>query len=346
MGLFKNEVGDKRLKLLVVGLGSMGKRRVRNLQYLKAGEIIGFDIREDRRRETEEKYKIKTFGDFENALSENPNAMIISTPPDLHVKYALIAAQRNIHFFTEANVVDEGMDELLKLIKNKKIVAAPSCSMRFHPAIKKIKELIDSGVIGRPLVFTYHSGLYLPDWHPWEDYRKFYVARRATGAAREILPFELVWLTWVFGEVDTISCMKGKVSDLDVDIDDVYQVLLKFREDILGHLLVDVVARAPTRIFRLLGDRGTIEWDWNRKVVRVYYAEKKAWEEHQIDEGKPEKGYIIGEGMYIEEMRAFLMAIKGTGNYPYTFEDDRKNLRLLYAAEKSSDTGVHIKVMQ
>jgi predicted dehydrogenase len=324
----------------------MGKRRIRNLQYLKAGEIIGFDLREDRRKEAEEKYNVKTFGDLGEALSENPDAMVISTPPDLHVKYALIAAQRNMHFFTEASVVNDGMDELIRLIKDKTIVAAPSCTMRFHPAIRKIKELVDSGFIGKPLVFTYHSGQYLPDWHPWEDYRKFYVARRATGAAREILPFELVWLTWVFGGVDTISCMKGKVSDLDVDIDDVYQVLLKFREGILGHLLVDVVARAPTRIFRLLGDRGTIEWDWTKKVVRVYDAEKKTWEDCPVDEGIPEKGYIVGEEMYIEEMRAFLMAIKGEGKYPYTFEEDRKILHLLYTAEKSSDTGAHIKVMQ
>jgi predicted dehydrogenase len=323
----------------------MGKRRIRNLQYLKAGEIIGFDLREDRRREAEEKYCVKTFGDFEEALSEDPDAMIISTPPDLHIKYALIAAQRDMHFFTEASVVDDGMDELIRLIRDKKIVAAPSCTMRFHPAVRKVKELVDGGLVGRPLVFTYHSGQYLPDWHPWEDYRKFYVARRATGAAREIVPFELVWLTWVFGNVDAISCMKGKVSDLDVDIDDVYQVLLKFRGGILGHLLVDVVARAPTRTFRLLGDRGTIEWDWIKKVVRVYDAEKKAWEECPVDEGKPEKGYIAGEGMYIEEMRAFLMAIKGERKYPYTFEEDRKILRLLYTAEKSSDTGAHIKVM-
>jgi len=333
------------LKFLVVGLGSMGKRRIRNLQYLKAGEIIGFDLREGRRREAEEKYNVKTFGGFEEALSENPDAVIISTPPDLHIKYALIAAQNDIHFFTEASVVSDGMDELIRLIRNKKIVAAPSCTMRFHPAIRKIKELVNSELIGKSLVFTYHSGQYLPDWHPWEDYRKFYVARRATGAAREIVPFELVWLTWVFGSVDTVSCMKGKVSDLDVDIDDVYQVLLKFREGILGHLLVDVVARAPTRVFRLLGSRGTIEWDWNRKVVRVYDAEKKAWEDYPVDEGKPEKGYIVGEGMYIEEMRAFLTAIKGGKKYPYTFEEDRKILHLLCTAEKSSDTGAHVRVI-
>lgn len=322
----------------------MGKRRIRNLQHLKAGEMIGFDLREDRRREAEERYKIKTFGDFEKAMAEDPDALVISTPPDLHMKYAIIAAKENKHFFTEASVVDDGMEELIRLIKGKRIVAAPSCTMRFHPAIKKIKELVDERAVGRPLVFTHHSGQYLPDWHPWEDYRKFYAAKKKTGAAREIVPFELVWLTWVLGDVKVISCFKGKISDLDVEIDDVYQLLLKFKSGLLGHLLVDVVARYPTRHFRLLGEEGVIEWNWNTNLVRLYRAEEKSWESYPADEGMPEKGYIIGEGMYTEEMRSFLKAINGEAEYPYTFEEDWKILKLLYDAERSSDTGVHVEV--
>jgi predicted dehydrogenase len=181
------------MKFLIVGLGSMGKRRIRNLKYLKAGEIIGFDTMEARRNEAEEKYGIKTFDNFDKAIKEEPDALVISTPPDLHVKYAMEAAKHNKHFFMEASVVDEGIAELIVLCRSKKIVAAPSCTMRFQSSIKKLKELADSKVIGDVLLFTHHSGQYLPDWHPWEDYRKFYVARRATGAVREIVSFELVW---------------------------------------------------------------------------------------------------------------------------------------------------------
>lgn len=332
------------MKFLIVGLGSMGKRRIRNLQHLKAGEIIGFDLRKDRREEAEKKYGIRTFEDFEKAMAENPDALIISTPPDLHMKYAMIAAQRNKHFFTEASVVDDGMGELIDLIKDKKIVAAPSCTMRFHPAIKKIKELVDKRTVGKPLAFTYHSGQYLPDWHPWEDYRKFYVAKRATGAAREMVPFELVWLTWLLGDVNAVSCLKGKVSDLDVDIDDTYQVLLKFKSGALGHLLVDVVARAPARVFRLLGKEGTIEWDRSMNIVKVFTAGDKKWKEYPVEEGKPEKRYIAGERMYVEEMERFIGAIEGKERYPYSFNEDKKILEILYAAEKSSDLGKQISL--
>lgn len=332
------------MKFLVIGLGSMGKRRIRNLQYLEAGEILGFDLREDRRKEAKDKYKIITFGDFEEAMAENPDALVICTPPDLHMEYATIAAQKNKHFFTEASVVDEGINKLMVLCKDKKIVAAPSCTMRFRPSIRKIKELVDVGAVGKPLTFTYHSGQYLPDWHPWEDYRKFYAAKKETGAAREIVPFELVWLTWVFGEIEFISCFKGKLSKLDVEIDDVYQIIMKFKNSTLGHMLIDVVSRVPYRVFKLVGEEGVIKWDWSAKVVRVFTAKDKKWEEYPVDEGMPENGYITGEKMYIDEMDHFVKAIRGEGEYPYSFEEDKKILGILYAAENSSEKGEHVSI--
>jgi predicted dehydrogenase len=332
------------MKFLIVGLGSMGKRRIRNLQYVKAGDIIGFDTRKDRTKEAEEKYGIRAFTDFDKAMKENPDALIISTPPDLHTKYALIAAKNEKHFFTEASVVDEGMDELIAICKGKKIVAAPSCTVRFNPSIKRIKQLIGDGAIGRPLLFTYHSGQYLPDWHPWEDYRKFYVAKKETGAAREIVSFELVWLTWIFGSVDAISCFKGRTKILDIDIDDFYQIIMKFKNGISGHLQIDVVSRVADRSCKIFGEEGVIFWNWGENV-RVYDARNKNWNEYAEKSGTSVEGYSdkIKEEPYIEEMNSFIKAIRNEEEYPYTLEEDKSVLGLLYAAEESSDKEAHVR---
>ena len=96
------------MKILVIGLGSMGKRRLRNLKALKEEDVIAFDLREDRRKEVGEKYGIKTFGKFEDALQEKPEIFIISVPPDIHLEYQLYAVKNNINFFTEASVIKEG----------------------------------------------------------------------------------------------------------------------------------------------------------------------------------------------------------------------------------------------
>lgn len=333
------------MKFLVVGLGSMGKRRIRNLQQIKAGDILGFDPVKERRREVEKRFNIKTFNSFEEAMKEEPDAIIVSTPPDLHVKYGMEAVKNGKHFFLEASVVDWGMDELIKEVKKRDIVAAPSCTMRFHPSIKMIKQLVEEKSIGVPLMFTYHSGQYLPDWHPWEDYRKFYVAKKETGAAREIVAFELVWLTWIFGEVEEISCFKGKLSKLDVDIDDVYQIIMKFKSGTLGHVLVDVISRIPDRNCKIFGEEGTILWDWGRGV-QVYIARDKSWKAFPEISGTTVEGYAqkIKEEPYVDEISTFVRAIKKEIKYPYTLEEDKKILEILYNAEKSSIYGEHIKV--
>jgi predicted dehydrogenase len=327
------------MKFLIVGLGSMGNRRIRNLTALKAGEIIGFDVQPDRRAQAEKDHGIRTYATFEEALLQKPDAVIISTPPNLHMQYAMEAARRNLHFFMEASVIlDPEMDRLIAECKPRKIVAAPSATMRFHPSIQKMKELVDSKVIGEILAFNYHSGQYLPDWHVKEDYRKYYVSRRETGGCREIVPFELSWITWLLGPVEKIACMKGKLTKLEADIDDIYQVLLKFERGVIANMQIDVISRIAYRFFKMVSEEGVILWDWNRRTVSVYSAADKKWKEYPQGKGKSVEGYVMEDDMYIKEMEHFIGAIQGRHPYMYSLEEDKRILELLYAAERSWDS--------
>ncbi len=200
----------------------MGKRRIRNFLKLGYSDIIGFDIRKDRRIETMNKYGIKTFSQLDEALDKKPKLMIISTSPDLHLKYAKIAIEKKINFFTELNMFSKDIEQIIHKMHGKSIVGLPSCTLRFHPVIKKVKELLENNAIGNVLLIHQHIGQYLPNWHPWEDYRKFFVSKRETGGARELLPFELFWLTYLFSDIKSVYAKMNKVSKLDADIDDFY----------------------------------------------------------------------------------------------------------------------------
>ena len=226
------------MKFLVIGLGSMGKRRVRNLIALGHKDTVaGFDLREDRRVEAE-KYGITVYEDFESALIEHkPDAFLISTPPNLHMHYADIAVKNDISCFIEASVVDaDKILELSNVIKDKKIVMAPSCTMRFYPAPMKIKELIEQMKIGKVLNYNYQTGQYLPDWHPWENIGEFYVSNPDTGGCREIVPFELTWLNAIFGDCTPLACARRKLTDMPADIDDIYHCLLSYPNNVIGNL--------------------------------------------------------------------------------------------------------------
>ncbi|MFT5495256.1 MAG: putative dehydrogenase [Kiritimatiellia bacterium] len=316
------------MKFLVIGLGSMGKRRIRNLKVLGETDIVGFDPREDRRAEAADKYGITTFATVEEGLATEPDALIISTPPDAHMPYALIAVEKGLHFFSEASVVDENMQELIDQLAATDLVGAPSCTLRFYPAILRFKQLLDDKAIGTPSAFTYHCGEYLPNWHPWEDVAEYYVGKVETGAAREIVPFELVWLTWLFGPIRSITSMKGKRTDLHIDIDDVYQVIMEFESGVLGHMLVDVVARKYYREGRLISEQGIIEWNCPANTVRMYQADDDHWQEF-------DESYEVPESFYVDELGAFVNAAKGEGVYPYTYKEDLQILQWLYQAEQN-----------
>ncbi|HXT84500.1 MAG TPA: Gfo/Idh/MocA family oxidoreductase, partial [Verrucomicrobiae bacterium] len=325
------------MKFLIIGLGSMGKRRIRNLKYLNQNDIIGCDTMEERRKEVESKYSISTFSDLKEAFEQKPDAVVISTSPNTHYDLAIQTAEKGIPFFMEANVIPTGFDKVVEVCSKKNIFYAPSCTLRFNPSLKKVHELVDNKTIGETLEFIYHVGQYLPDWHPYEDYRKFYVSKKETGACREIVPFELNWLTWTFGNIKNLAAMKRKISKLESDIDDIYATMLEFDKGIIGNLVVDVLSRVPYRSLKIIGEDGIILWEWTEKKVKVFRTSTSTWEEFLEPPGIKIEGYVAEEDAYIEEMSSFIAGLQNPKNYSHTIKNEEMILGLLEKIEESSE---------
>lgn len=328
--------GVKRIdmKFLIIGLGSMGKRRIRNLQALHTGTIIGVDLRDDRRKEVEEKYNIKTIKNLQDVPIDLIDAVIVSTPPDKHDFGIQYAIDNRKPVFVEASVVLGKLEDLQALARKKHVLVCPSCTFRFHPAIQIIKKLVVSGTFGKVTNFSYHMGQYLPDWHPWEKLSDCYTSKKETGGAREMVAFELTWLTDVVGFPKRIVGFFGKTISMGVDIDDTYAFSLDCGGK-YGTVTVDVVARYATRRFLLNLEYGQILWSWDDPFIRIYGAKKKKWSSRSYQKGTAAKGYNknIAEDMYVDEMRAFINAIKGKRQFQNTLSDDINVLKLLYSVE-------------
>jgi predicted dehydrogenase len=325
------------LTFLQIGLGSMGKRRIRNLFVNGEKNIIGFDPRADRRKEAEEKYGIKIVDDFRKVPPEEFNVLIISSPPNTHGDYIRYAISHKKHFFVEHPTSDDGYAEIFAN-KDLSVVKAPSCTMRHYIPIKMIKKFIDEEKIGKILAFQYHMGQYLPDWHPWEDYREVYFSKKETGACREMLPFELIWLNWIMGsEVKEARGRITKVSNLDMEADDIVLANLEYENGILGNVLIDVISRKPVRTLRVLGSDGVLDWERFDHQIKIYDAGSKSENVISVPKGNPEKGYVNEEEMYNDEIKAFLDAICGKAKYPFSFEENLKKLKVLYSLEEKRD---------
>jgi len=332
------------MKFLVIGLGSMGKRRIRNLQALGHQLVYGFDTRKDRIEEASAKYGVPVYHAIDVAIAElQPDVFIICTPPDLHMHYAFMAARLNINCFIEASVVHK--DEIAKLdlmVKDRPLLMLPSCTMMFYPGPRKIKELVDSKAIGEVLNINYHTGQYLPDWHPWENIEDFYVSKRDTGGAREIVPFELTWLGHIFGIPEALACWKGKVSQISADIDDLYHCILRFPQTgPVCSMTIEVISRPQaTREMRILGTEGEIVFSGDSNSVRFKNLKSNEWNIFEFTNGTIENAYINPEEPYIEEIRMCIdsIASRDPSKYPSSLEFDYKVLNILSDLEDLAGT--------
>ena len=324
------------MKILVVGLGSMGKRRIRNLQHLGIENIIGCDIRKDRLNEAITKYNIKAFTKFEKALLENPEIVIISLPPKLHIDYLKKCINLKKPFFVELNILSNGLPSIIKQIKENKIIGIPSSTMRYFEGPKIIKKLVNLKKIGMPLAWIYHSGQYLHDWHPWESIKNLFISEAETSGCKELAAIEIGWLTDTFGSIKSVYNQASKVSKLKTKIDDINHITIEHESGVTGTLVVDVISRIPVRNFRLLCTNGILEWDNVSKIVRYSNIKNKKWITHKLSYKIVENAYINPEEPYIEEMKDFIDCIKYRKKPKYTFEQDYKNLKVLDAIETSS----------
>jgi predicted dehydrogenase len=340
------------MKFLIIGLGSMGKRRIRNLKILNQNDIIGFDIKSERRTESEKLYNISTFKTIDEAWNENPDAVIISTSPKEHFEYAKKSANKKIPFFTEINTLKiEQMNEIIEIIKKNQTIGIPSCNLRFHPIVKQIKKLIAEEKIGKPLHFNLHSGAYLPDWHPWEKIDNFYVSKRETGGGRDELAWELTWIFWIMGNPKSVFGNTVKLGEFDADILDTYDSLIEFENGSIGHVLVDVISLPFIKTCEIVGTNGMIRWDWNECKIKLYQSDSKKWSEikesniiHGYKIEKQKEGFAISENLglqesYIQEIENFIQIIKNEKKSDYTFDDERNQLTVMYSIEESFETG-------
>ena len=324
------------MKALVIGLGSMGKRRIRCLKALGHEDILAYDPREDRRAEAERLYQVKTTAKLDSDILGKTDIIIISTPPQHHNQYIKLAIENKKPAFVEASVILRELKELDAQARKQKVLIAPSCTLRFHPAVKDIKNIVAGGKYGKLTNFTYHSGQYLPDWHPWEMVKDFYVGNKETGGCREIIPFELTWLVDVVGFPNRIASFYGKTMDVGADIDDTYLISMAFGSA-FGSMTVDVVSRYALRSLILNMEQGQILWRWDETVVRLYDAANKRWINYNYPQGQAAGGYNqnISENMYIEELATFIKAANGETQWPNSLEEDIKVLELLEEMEST-----------
>jgi len=291
----------KKRKYFVIGCGSIAKRHIRNLIELDCKDIIAYDPRADRRKEAEA-LGARAVKSVCEGYALRPQAVLVMTPTGMHLKDCLEAVRNNCDVFVEKPVAhaSRGIGELIKLVRQKKRVFLAGCNLRFHPGLKKVKKTLESGALGKIWYIRAQSGRYLPDWHPWEDYRKSYSANRSLGGG--ILldgVHEIDYIQWLNGRIKSVSAIVKKLSRLEIDTEDMVELIFEFENGSVGSVHLDYLQRVSSRGCQVYGENGSIVWSFPNKTVQIYSVKTGKWSTY-----KDPAGFDYNQ-TYIDEMRYF-----------------------------------------
>src|ERR1700674_413960 len=337
-------------RFLFVGLGGVGQRHVRNMRRLLGDEAEFLAYRQQRSSlvltnemeveegsDLESKYRLRVFVDLDEALAERPEAVIISNPTSLHLGVARAAAEAGCHLFIEKPLAHEmrGVNDLLDLIESKKLVTLVGYQWRFHPCLLALRDVLQANTIGHVIAVRARFGEYLPNWHSYEDYRQSYAARRELGGGvllTQIHDFD--YLGWLFGWPRRLFCVGGKLSNLEIDVEDTASTLMECEVEgrsVPIHLQQDYLTNPGERSCEVVGERGKVSANLADAILQVWTGDGKL-ESQRFD-------MIERNQIFLEELKHFLACLEGPETSRVTAREGARSLQVALAARESMTTG-------
>lgn len=325
------------MRFLVLGTGSIGQRHCRTLAAL-GQDVTAWDLDESRLCEVTTAAGVARATSLEAALAASPDAVLICTPPASHPELARRALEAGAHLFVEKPIADTSREipALIQQAERRRRLLVVGFNLRFLPSLRRVKALLDEKRVGRVWAARAEFGSYLPDWRPGRDYRDNYAVDAGLGGGILLDAIhEFDYLGWLFGEASEVFCVADHVSDLAGDTEDLAESTVRYESGALAQVHLDYLQRSYRRNLQIIGEAGTIVWDYPTHCVTVYPS-SGAPESESVNDGDP------GE-MYREELRHFLRCIDGHESPLVDGHEALRSLRVVEAAKRSAAEGRWVK---
>jgi predicted dehydrogenase len=341
------------MKILIAGLGSIGRRHFRNLIALGETDIVLLRTRKATLPDDElAGYPVET--NLQEALQKHkPDAVVVANPTSMHMDVAIPAAEAGCVILLEKPVSNslDRLDLLQNAAQKSGSKILVGFQFRYHPTLNKARELIQSNELGKILTAHAHWGEYLPQWHPWEDYRQSYAARTDLGGGVIItLTHPLDYLRYLLGEVSALWSFNGHISPLEIDVEDVAEIGLRFASGAVGGVHMNYFQRPPVHRLEIVGSSGTLRWD-NADGILHFFQMPAAFGSFSdnppapvMESFTPPEGFERNQ-LFLAQTRHFLEVARGAKEPVCTLEDGIMALRLALAAYESQKSQAAISVL-
>lgn len=322
-------------RILIVGYGSIGKRHLRIARETFPSADI-YVLRHQSHIGAIE-HANGCFNHLTEACAFSPQVAIVANPASFHIEIALALASVECHLLIEKPLSNtaENVDAFLKLAKEKNIIIQVGYNMRHLSSLKQFRDDINAGMIGRVLSIRCEVGQYLPSWRLDNDYRQTVSAQHALGGGVLLeLSHELDYLRWIFGEIEWVNAWLGKLSDLEVNVEDTAHIILGFmrtsvHDTLVAAVTLDFIRRDPTRVCTVIGERSSLRWNGITNTVERYSVDDAMW---QLDF----KGSLERDESYYAQWKNFLACIDNVETPLVSGKDGFEVLKIIEAVRQSS----------
>lgn len=300
------------MRVLFFGLGGVGQRHLRNLKSLVPEAAIAAVRHSDRRFEITPsldadrsvdivtKFDITLYPDLDAAASFKPDFAIVATPSHTHGSLAIELLRRRIPVFLEKPITHD-RDTYGRLRQAANEAAVPvmlGYMLRFNPSVRRFRNMLQEDVVGRIHSVHVVANTYMPGWHPYEDYRSLYAARRSMGGGVVLTNVHLIDLAvWLFGRPARLWCVGGTLSRYETDVEDVASALFECEIDgrhVPVALEMSFIQRPVCNEIAVRGEGGCLTWELagNRitrdtaesQGVEAFAAPRHEWNQMFLDE--------------------------------------------------------------
>lgn len=331
-----------RLRVLVVGAGSIGERHARCFGATSRADVSLCEVDGDRLRAVAERCNVAhSYTSYADALAAEPAAVVIATPAHLHIPMARQAVSQGCHVLIEKplSISLAGVTEFQNLVAERGVQIGVGYVTRHHPALMAMRSAMRSGRFGEPLQVVAVTGQHFPFYRP--AYRDTYYTRHETGggAVQDALTHLINAAEWLVGPVDRLVADAAHLALPGVEVEDTVNVLTR-HGNVLGcfslnqhqtpnELTITVICQRSTLRFESHHNR----WQWLAEPGGIW----------QIEAIEP----LERDKLFISQANHFLDVAEGVGvpacSLAEALQTLRVNLATLDSLREHSWKGISLE---
>ncbi len=319
---------------LIIGYGSVGQRHAQTLVNL--GNTCVVVEPNTSRLKLAEKNGHKGYVSLNNLDLQNQiDAVLICSPPAFHVEQTMWALSRELKIFIEKPIGTNFIECTSILQHNYKQIFV-GYTYRWNPQFIRLQNDLKEGLIGTPYYANFEIGMNLEDWHPWENYRDFFMSRINLGGGALLDESHFIELAIeLFGLPTRISSLQTKISNLDIETDDYVFTHFEYK-DLLVDIKLDLFSRPHKSFIQVYGTKGSIYCDFIGKTNSLTTSDSYATSKNSFESFDYERQDVFKD--MLQEYIKFIEAVNYIPRVPY--HRGLEVMRLIEKIRKSSSSEI------